>query len=98
MKIQPVNTRVLVRLHFPPETDIVLPKANVSASAGDKRTKLEVLAIGDKVTNCTVGQFLLIHPDCWDHLIPTSKEPPEGLIDAQHILAIVLDDEVFNLE
>jgi co-chaperonin GroES (HSP10) len=97
MKIQPVNTRVLVRLHFPPETDIILPKANVSVSAGDKRTKLEVIAIGDKVTNCKVGDFLLIHPDCWGHLIPTSKEPPEGLIDAHHILAIVLDDEVFEL-
>lgn len=95
MNIKPVANRVLVRFHFPPEDEVIqLPNSSLSTEVGDKRTKVEVLAIGPNVKVCVTGQFILIHPDALRNTIPVTKEPPIAIIHDSVILGIVLDDKI----
>lgn len=95
MNIKPVANRVLVRFHFPPEDEVIqLPNSNLSTEVGDKRTKVEVLCVGENVKVCTIGDFLLLHSDALRNAIPVTKEPPDALIHDSVILGIVLDDKI----
>jgi hypothetical protein len=92
MKIQPVSNRILIRFHFPDPSDIILPNSKLSAEFGDKnRTKVEVMAVGPDVKTCKAGDFVMLLNDAERNLIPTSKEPAEGLIDASVVIAITDD-------
>lgn len=94
MKIKPVANRVLINFHFPEEKegDLVLPNSNIDPSIGEKRTKIECLAVGDDVKVCKPGDWLLLSPDAQRNVIGVCKEPPQAIIHDSLILGIILDD------
>lgn len=92
MKIKPGQNRIHIQFHFPLEDGIILPESNLTTSAEDKRTRVECLTIGDGVTVCKPGDFLLLHEDALRNAIPITKEPPTALIHDSIVIALVLDD------
>lgn len=93
MKIKPGPNRIHVQFHFPPEDGtVILPESSLSPSVESKRTIVECLSIGEAVTACKPGDFLLLHEDTLRNAVPISKEPPTALIHDSVVLAIILDD------
>lgn len=83
--IQPVDNRILIQLIIPEGSQIVIPE-KVDAPFVHAR----ILAVGSKVTNCKVGDKVMLMSEITIH--PCSNKEKIGITTDSVVLAVISDE------